>query len=502
MARRSSITTAHIRKLSFDLKSLAHVNETGLRLKSGKPTMDIQIDQHYSAKTYASGSKISGHVVINSPRDIPFDEFEILFTGHAATRVDFINHAATHATRMFMKLRMPLRASDFPNPRVFQAGHTYTIPFNFVVPHQLTLDACTHHCTNPNVRDHHLRLPPSMGYWESDDQAPEMARIEYAIRASAFRSSEEEGKTMPLEASHLIKVLPALPEDAPLDITAKDERYHLSKSKTIRKNIFSAKSGKITATASQPGAIMLSADGARMSESSMRINLKFDCASADSTPPKINSVTAKLQATTYFSNASMDVLPNLGSRVSYRTNPSLTYSTSNPLITNPIDAISWSQQTSRRDSGYSSWSAEDGSESDGTQDRHHRTKKSNKAPVQHVATLDIPFALAASSNKLYLPSFHNCLISRAYSIHLNISVGPMNANIPLTIPLQVAMDTVQGDESDNDLPSFESAMAQSEETEADMHLLPRLIQVPSARYQGNSILPGYNDLNGRSIAAC
>lgn len=492
MARPSSLTTSHLLKISQNIIHMASP-DNGPRPKGHKFNMDVQIDQHWTAKAYTSGAPIVGKVIVTPTRDVAFDEFEICFTGISYTRVDFVNQYATYSNRTFMRLRMPLRASDFPSPRVFQAGNTYTIPFHFVVPHQLTLDACTHECDHPATRDHHLRLPPSVGYWEFNDQAPEMVRIEYAVTARAFRTTPEEGKTMPLEGQQLIKVLPSLPEDAPLDITAKDERYNLSKTKGIRKNIFSAKGGKVTATAAQPSAIMMSGNGLHMSESTMRINLAFDAANTDTAPPKINSVNAKLHSTTFFSSAPYNGLPNLGARVNYRAHPSLTYSTNNPITTSRVENVMWSQQTSRRDSGYSTWSTEDGSESDGSRPKDS-TKKAKKSPVQHVATLDVPFAIPTTGKKLFLPSFNSCLISRAYFIQLNISVGSMNTTLSLNIPVQIAVDgMINQPPSGDELPSFESAMAQaSEEETADDPLQPRLMQVPSLRFQGNSILPGYN----------
>ena len=75
----------------------------------------------------------------------------------------------------------------------------------------------------------------------------------------------------------------------------------------------------------------------------------------------------------------------------------------------------------------------------------------------------------------------------------------MNTTISLSVPLQIAVDGIDAPSND-ELPSFESAIAQAEEHEADNFLQPRLMQVPSARYQGNSILPGYNDMNQRSVA--
>ncbi|KAF7543521.1 hypothetical protein G7Z17_g10666 [Cylindrodendrum hubeiense] len=500
MARPSATAASHILKISQDI--MAHLSpDSGPqanRPRSGRTGLDIKIENHWSAKAYTSGSTINGHVVVNTQRDVPFDDLEIQFTGTAYTRVDFVNQYATYASRPFMKLRMPIRASDFPNPRVFQAGRTYTIPFHFVVPHQLTLSACSHDVENPAVRDAHLRLPPTMGQWEFNDQSPEMAQIEYSIRAAVFRDTADEGRNMSLEGFHLVKVLPSLPEDAPLEITAKDERYQLSKTKSIRKNLFSAKQGKLSVSAAQPSAVMLSADGFRASESLVHINLDFDPASASVVPPKINSVTAKLQSTTFFSNAPMTHLPNMGSRIKYQSSPCLTYSTTTAIPISPVDAVSWEQEdvSQRRDSGYSSgtWPEEETSDSDS------QSHNSAKSPNRQVSALNIPFTLPMGNKKFFLPSFQSCISGRTYCLQLTVSVGPSNTNFNLSVPLQIGVENIH-DLPQGDLPSFESAMAEAEQEAADFHLQPRLMNIPSVQYQQTSTLPSYDEFRRPAVAA-
>ncbi|KAF4965352.1 hypothetical protein FZEAL_10770 [Fusarium zealandicum] len=475
------------------------------RPRPAKSALDIKIDQHFSSKAYTSGSAIAGHVIINAQRDVAFDDFEVLFTGTAYTRVDFVNQyaSATYASRPFMKLRMPLGASDLPSSRVFQAGCTYTIPFHFVVPHQLTLSACNHAVENEAVRDHHLQLPPTMGFWEHNDQSPDMAHIEYGVRALATKDTAEEGRTMPVEGFHMVKVLPSLPEDAPLDICSKDERYNLSKTKTIRKSLFSIKQGKLTTTASQPSAIMLSANFLNASQTNLKVNFEFAAGSEDVTPPKVNSVNAKLHSTTFFSSAPMSHLPNLGARIKSQSSPSLTYSTTTPIPVHPDTHIVWENEAppSRRDSGYSSgaWHDEEGSESDASQGRRH--KESSKNTVRRHATLDIPFSLPKTGNKVFLPTFYSCISARTYIVYLTLSIGPMNTNINLAVPVQVAVENTYDPASDDELPSFDAAIAQAEGSDADQFLLPRLMQVPSERYQGNSVLPIYEDRRRRQVAA-
>lgn len=475
-----------------------------------KPSIEIKLADHFTSKVYTSGSAIAGQAIIKSLRDVSFDAFEIVFTGIASTRLDFVQQFPTHTYRPFMKLRMPLSESDLPQSRVFEAGVTYIIPFNFVVPHQLTIGACSHHTASLSVREQHLRLPPSVGVWEDDDQAPEMARVEYAIKARAIRKTAEGTAQVKLmEGSHMVKVMPALPEDAPLDITFLDERYTLSKKKTIRKGLFSGKMGKLTATTSQPGAIMLGIDGRDASHTTARISLEFAPSSMDAPVPKINSISGKVQAVTFFSASPQDNLPNLGTRANYTTNPSLNYSTTTPLFAVPVGDVSWKQRhlsSARRDSGYSSVAVDDDasdSEASANEGRGRRGSKAKTSksspPIRYTAELDIPFTLPQTQKKLFLPTFHSCLISRTYTLQLSLSVGPGNTTVSLSVPLQLGIERVF-EPQDGELPSFESVVAQDAQNEADDVFRPRLMSIPAAELQGNSVLPGYSDLGSRMVS--
>ncbi|KAJ6444316.1 arrestin [Purpureocillium lavendulum] len=486
----------------------AHGPRAGARVKPAaqqKPTIDIKIDRHFNSKVYTSGSTIAGHAIIQTQRDTPFEDLEIIFTGIAATRLDFVQQYPSHSFRPFMKLRMPIPSSEIPDPRVFRAGKTYSIPFHFVVPHQLTLGACSHRCSSPAVREQHLRPPPTVGFWEADDQAPEMAQVEYAIKARAYHRADDGSSAKIMEGYHMVKVLPAQPEDAPLDITFRDERYNLEKSRTIRKNLFAAKAGKLTVTASQPRAVMLAADGHGAAASTARVDLHFAPTSAETAPPKINSISGKITAATFFGAAPTDLLPNLGSRATYTANPSLSYTTTNTLFSHPVDKLTWEQRNTsgRRDSGYSSLGVEeDASETDCSEGRGRtgRNKSSKKCPIRHSAVLEVPFDIPMTNRKIFLPTFHSCLISRTYTLHLSLSVGPTNAAMTLAVPLQIGVEAIHEPHFDDGLPSFDTAMAEDESADVDAHLQPRTFRIPEMTAQSNNLLPGYEEFSRRTVS--
>jgi hypothetical protein len=489
---------------SSDVSSLSTFARPGLVRKS---SIEIHVDGHYSSKVYTSGSAISGEVTINPWRDTRFDYLQIILIGTTRTRLDAIQ-VPQHASHTFLKLSMPIPESAYPIPRIFDANGTYKIPFNFVIPSYLTMSACNHHAQSDIIHDYHMRLPPTMGFWEKDDLAPDMSQVEYAIKARVLREPELEGRPVKLmEAYQHLNVLPASMEDPPLNITKNDSEYALSKSKSLRKNLFSGKIGRFTATTAQPGAVALSPDGRTATGTSAVVSLKFQPSSPEALPPKVNTVSAKLTATTYFSANPMTKLPNLGgAKYDFSNEQRLSYSTNVSIFSTSVDKVTWRQQLDsqvRRDSGYSSDMQEGHSDSDNSGQSGARltgssnaNKKKKSAPVFHTATLAIPFKLPAAK-KMFLPTFHSCLISRVYTLQLTLSVGSSNTNITLALPLQVVVDATHGPSiQDHGLPSFDSVMAAQEEHYADEHLRPRTLMVPAAELQGNSLLPGYEDLAG------
>ncbi|KAH6672785.1 arrestin [Plectosphaerella plurivora] len=457
------------------------------------PSIEIKLDSHYRSKIYNSGAPVRGEVVLTPWKDTRFDYVSVVLIGVSKTRVDAAS-IAQHSSHTFLKLNMPIPETAYPTPRIFEAGHTYTIPFNFVIPQHLTLSACNHKKQSDAVYDQHMRLPPSMGTWGRDDLSPEMARVEYIVKARVVEQPELGGRPFKvMEANHLINVLPTSVEDPPINITSQDRQYCLSKSKKVRKNIFSAKQGRVTATASQPAAIRLSPDGRTASESGVLVHLKFDPSSPEVAAPRLSHVAGKMQSNTWFSGAPNATLPDRGDiRSSYVGVPQLSYSSSTAIFSNDIDGpTAWNMRSiaTRRDSGYSS----EGQSHSDSDNSISRGKSSKTSPVYHETTIFVPFTMPIA-RKMLLPTFHTCLSSRTYNLHLNLQVG--DAKISLHVPVQVAVEASPEmllQQQDAGLPSFDDAVAQQEEADADELLRGRVMRQPTAELQSNSQLPGYGD---------
>jgi hypothetical protein len=479
----------------------------GRRLAYPKSHIEVHLDNHYKSKVYTNGSPVSGHVTIVTQRDVRFDSIQVVLMGTSRTRVDGVGSPA-ESTHVFLKLAMPIPESTYPVPRVLETGHRYRIPFNFIVPSYLTIGACNHHLHSDQLQDHHVRLPPTMGSWQQDDMAPDMAQVEYSVKARVYRLPEVEEKHIKvMEATHEIRVLPASPEDPPLSISKNDREYRMSKSKTIRKNLLSGKLGKLTATAVQPEAVSLLPDGRGMSSTTAHINLGFEPAAPGASPPKVTNVSAKVAAHTYYASGGIPVFPNFGDWAkSFGIEKRGSYSTSVSLLSQAVDKFKWTSHVNaqaRRDSGYETTAYSDEEEQQQQQQqqrsgsRRMRTKAARNEPaVYHTATLQVPIKLPLGK-KMFIPTFHSCIISRVYVLRLEVTLGSGSgaSTLSLYVPLQVGVDMDYSQQQGMEgLPSFETAL---EEAEVDEYLRPRVLAVPDAQYQQTSALPGYADLAQR-----
>ncbi|TWU70583.1 hypothetical protein ED733_000801 [Metarhizium rileyi] len=431
------------------------------RHKHNAYRLRFDLEQHFNAKIYTSGSPVKGQVVLRPTHDIAYDDFEISLLGVSTTQ-NFLQKESGIIAIPFMKLVMPVRRNSLPADKIFVAGQEYTFHFHFVVPFHLTIGSCRHKCASPAVKEQHLRPPPTMGFWEGDDLSPQMTQIKYAITVLATRVLPADflPPARVVAESCMIKVLPAFPEEAPLDITPVDDLYALSRSKMIRKNFVASKLGRLTATAAQPKAIMLSPDGRVASRTTCRLRLVFDSASVDAPSPKINSVSGKLTSYTYFDVSFINRLPNLGNRRTFENMAPYQYTTSSKLFNLPIGDVSW-----RAEDGDSSWedfmfpvsqdppglgTRQEYEQLATTDDPRRRPSAATcpdmsslaASPRRCVSELDIRFTVPNGSNrKMFLPTFHSCRISRAYTLDLCLSVGQTLTTLSLVVPLQIGVES-------------------------------------------------------------
>lgn len=361
----------------------------------------------------------------------------------------------TEATHRFLTLRQPINVTDFPSPRVFEAGRTYRFPFTFNIPAQLLPKACTHDVAADHVRETHLMLPPSFGDPDLsgfgsvllDDLAPEMSKIVYGVKVRiAQRGLSDNLVHILCERLKKVRVKPAFEEQAPLNIDGNDE-YKPKQEKTIKKGLFKGKLGTLTAQTIQPRPFNI--PGARTSDNKpittiAKLVLRFDPVEEGVEPPVLSSLHTKLKVSTFYASSPRQNLPSRRhlafdmSQGVYAENVAL-----NSLC---ITRAKWEKYTaasnpapeslSRRDSGISDCST--ASESANAFAAGILSPSSSyKSGTFYTAQILVPVTLTDKKN--FIPTFHSCLISRTYTLSIQFAVQG-GSNISLKIPVQICAD--------------------------------------------------------------
>ncbi|OAQ99983.1 hypothetical protein LLEC1_07803 [Akanthomyces lecanii] len=387
----------------------------------------IHITNHYAAKVYTTDAPITGEAVIRVPRDTHFDRIAIQFAGVAATR-NYMTPEIDQVLHHFLLLEMPVQKTHpslLPTDGILRAGQMYALPFHFVVPEGLPFGTCNQRCEHPSVREHHLRLPPTMRAWgDRDDGSPDTARVQYCISVSVLQRTAFMPEPVSVLRGHReVNVLPAYAEDAPLDVELGDKggEYKLAAFKALRKTLVSRRIGTVAVQAAQPAAVVLSSDAREASQARVALNLRFvptDRISEiistgdEASLPAVHSITAKLIAKTYYNTSHMGAFPDRNrARHELNFGASLYYSDSSRAMNVPFASADkgWEQQ------------------------------KEADEPRAWETTLNADFQLPMDHRKILLPTFHSCLLSRTYTLRLVLCIGPGRTNVALSLPLQLVV---------------------------------------------------------------
>jgi hypothetical protein len=109
----------------------------------------------------------------------------------------------TGSQQAFVNLRQPIDKTEYPAPRVLEAGRSYRYPFTFVVIDHFLPQVYTHAKNYAHIERSHTLLPPTLGdpilasnsKTILDDMAPDMAQIAYIIRVSVLKK-QQNGNTL------------------------------------------------------------------------------------------------------------------------------------------------------------------------------------------------------------------------------------------------------------------------------------------------------------------
>lgn len=480
-------------------------NQVGYKVRNithyGQPTIDITLNGSEGLRStwvtsYSTMDTIEGTVTVTATHDTRFEDIDIAFVGSSQVFVDRLTTTPTmtgrtEANHRFLVLRQPIDESDFPTPRVFEAGRSYKFPFTFTVPSQLLPKSCPHKVSSDHVRECHLMLPPSLGDPDLagfggtllDDLAPEMSKIGYAVKVRIAHQRGTEGVSVLAEKSKKVRIKPAFIEQPPLNIDGNDE-YRPKQDKTIRKGLFKGKLGTLCARTAQPKPLVI--PGARTADNKpittmAKVVLRFDPSEENHEPPRLGSMTTKLKVTTWFASAPRQSLPSrhsLGFDVTQGA-----YSENVTLSSLCIASAQWEKHGARenpviqdslvrRDSGISDCSATSIDVDAAFAAGILPASKDYKKGTFYTAQVLVPISLPGHKN--FIPTFHTCLVSRTYSLGMQFAAQG-GSGVHLKVPIQICAD---GSDS-----GIENARARSvEETQlqeaADMWT-PRSVAPPS-----------------------
>lgn len=472
------------------------------KMTGTRPDIQIILDNHEQGKVYSTFDALSGHVEIVAPQNARFDEVQITLEGTVKTQLETMSPSAatgrTTALHRFLKLVMPVRESQYPQPRVAEAGRRYTFPFNFVVPEQLLPTACAHECENDHVGLAHLQLPPSMGDREvsgQDDLSPEMAKVLYDIKVKILRKETDAKAVTLVESSRKLNIIPASAEAPPnLD----EDDFVLEKTKSLKKGMFSGKLGRITISTSQTKAFLLPPSDSKAAPAAVmaKINLRFDPHEPTSQPPRLGGLTTKMKSSTFYAAKPSRTFPTRTAMALNFESMRAVYHTTLPLSSRCVEAVSWTKHeaqppNARRNSIVST------SSSDYSDTSLVHEKKENG--VYYTAEILVPVNLP--STKTWLPTFHSCIVSRAYALDFALTIHTPGTGVPassvsLRAPVQIAASANRSGPA-----VLTAAEAAAELADADEYFRPRVIEAPREELVQNSVLgsssrelpPSYED---------
>jgi hypothetical protein len=320
-----------------------------------------------------------------------------------------------------------------------------------------------------------------------------MSKIQYAIKVRVVRNREVDNKEVILvEGLRKLCIVPAVAEEPPMSVGAGDDDYTLSKTKSLKKGVFSGKLGKITVSAAQPNAIVLPAPSSESNtpaNTMATVNLRFDPHENSSQPPRLGGLTTKLKVSTFYAARPTKAIPTHRNTLSQFEQLRSVYDQSISLSSRCVESVAWTKHTpspayTRRDSASSTSSDEDS-------DNVHASTKSKDNTLYYSATILVPITLPSS--KTWVPTFHNCITSRVYAIDMNLTIHTPGTGVPassvaLYLPIQIA---AASNHSRRRTLTAEEAAA--ELADVDEYLRPRVIEMPSEDLRGNSVLAQTDD---------
>lgn len=400
--------------------------------------VEVRVEGHDDSKFYTSGSTVAGCVTIVSQQDIPLEGVKISLTGISTTNMVVYYNDITQCQHIFLELIMPDSQRDTPT---LAAGQSYRFPFVFIIPHQLTPASCRY-SSETEVHQRHLQLPPTVGSWQYNEQAPHAARIQYAVRAKVMTKPKGSDKEESTEVSHPLKILPLSLKSASSGLRLGDlERELATQVKSVRETRFSPYIGYLKATIRKPNPLVLSVSDLTLSGISTALDLEFVSSEENIRPPNIRVKSAAIQAVTHHSRSHINYLPGQQKLPDIPGVTAMPHFASTDLVIESKGRLLWKQGLigSRTNSWDTSSDTTNATDADSLTSASVDTLR--RTSTKHSAALTLAASVAPSTKKIFLPSFDTCLVSRTYVVRVTLVVGASGTTLSLVSPLEVVAES-------------------------------------------------------------
>ncbi len=214
--------------------------------------------------------------------------------------------------------------------------------------------------------------------------------------------------------------------------------------------------------------------------------LRFDPLDDSYAPPRLGNLASKLKVSTFYASTARALVPTK-TMAMYDVCQGI-HSEQMNLSSRCVANVEWtkqepssSQRLERRDSAISTNSLETG--------EIPAPSETYKGGVYYTARVLVPLTLPA--NKAFVPTFHSCLISRTYTLKLDLSISSVGIghSMEVKVPVQISSEDLISDEFSR------RASVGVEEQEVDVEDVsnfftnvfePRTIRIPGEGLLGRS----------------
>lgn len=373
--------------------------------------MKIDIDNHFSSKRYRNGSVIEGTVTIKSRRQLHVGRIVIKVVCDSSVKTN--DHNLSRKTwHRLLDLDMPMPYGTIPQPQIIQPGRTYKFAFHFVLPNILATAACTHNLNSDEIRRMHLQLPPSLTGWGRGESGPRGARVEYGVIAQILGATTPQYAELESKQTFQFLPLPEFVEHPSWRISSKDQIYQFQTSQSLKRSLLSKSLGRISLSMDPPKPLVLDESGRVLPPLSAEIHVCLELLSDIQDLPQSCVVSAAVKSDTWFKDKPMQDWPHCNDRGNL-------YSSMETLTKKTSMSIAWKPEVSDQ-----------------------RTNASCTSSDAYKSSLFVPLQDLASDERLLLPTFYSCLLSRTYNLHVIVTV--FRAVLRLVVPMQVEIGPTDG----------------------------------------------------------